>query len=99
MNPFMKTTNETKRDGGRRSRVESAWKWIGQRAARAERGWLRHIPGVGNSCGHHFRIEDFRSLPRMAAGMDPRSARTRLFKLAHGVFLCPYFQYLLKIQK
>jgi hypothetical protein len=88
----MKTTNETRHGSGWRSRVESAWKWMGQLKARTQR-----LPG--GRCGHHFRLDDFRAIPRMAAGMDPHKMRTRLFKLSHSVFLCPYFQYFLKIQK
>jgi len=88
----MKATNQTQHGSGRRTWGESAWNWIGLLKARAQR-----LPG--GRCGHHFRLADFRALPRMAAGMDPASARTKLFKAAHGIFLCPSFQYFLKIQK
>jgi hypothetical protein len=93
MNRFMKTKNPTMHGSGLRHRVITAWDRIGQQYAEARRALHQF------QCGHHFRLDDFRALPRMAAGMDPRKMRTRLFKLSHSIFLCPYFQYLLKIQK
>lgn len=99
MNPIMKTTNATSRESGRRTWVESAWNRMKEWKAQARGARPHGMPRFGSQCGHHFRLDDFRALPRMAAGMDPASARTKLFKLAHGVFLSRYFQYFLKIQK